>query len=156
MIRGVLPVPRKSLFMRVMAVVAMISYLFHGGQLRYGAVLDGLGYITTMLPWPDAVAIIYALLHKLGPRFALEPAGWHFVQRLLVNLLPLTVGRVDVDPLCQLVCLALLLSRNTTDRITKVSAINTLVAEWHNRTQATLYLTHPKADSQSHAHHSQK
>jgi hypothetical protein len=154
MIRGVLPIPRKSLFMRVMAVVAMISRLFHGGQLQYGAVLDGLGYIAIMSPWPDAVAIIYALLHELGPSFALEPAGWHFVQRLLADLLPLTVGRVDVDPLCQLVRLTLL-SRNSTNRTIKVSAINTLVAEWDNKTQVTLYHTHPKGNNQFHAHHSQ-
>lgn len=155
MIRGVLPIPRKSLFMRVMAIVAMISHLFHSGQLQYGAVLNGLGYIAIMSPWPDAVAIIYALLHELGPRFALEPAGWHFVQHLLANLLPLTVGRVRVDPLCQLVCRTLLLSRNITDRIAKVSAIDTLVAEWHNRTQVTLYHTRPKGNNQFHAHRSQ-
>lgn len=105
MIRGVLPAPRENLFMRVMAVVAMISHLFRGGQLQYDTALDGLGYVAMMSPWPDAVAIIYALLHELGPKFALEQAGWHFTQRLLAELFPLTVRRVHVDTLCQLVCI---------------------------------------------------
>ncbi|KAF8136760.1 hypothetical protein EV363DRAFT_1211811, partial [Boletus edulis] len=133
--RGVLPIHRKNLFMRVMTVVAMIAYLFHGGQLQYGAVLDCLGCIATMSPWPDALAVIYAFLHKLGPNFALEQAGWHFVRRLLAELFPLTVGRVHVDPLCQL-----------------VSAINTLVAEWHNSTQVTLYHTSSSENNQFHAY----
>lgn len=98
---------RKNLFMRVMSVVVMTSYLFHGGQLRCYAVLDGLGYVAAMLPWSDPVAVMYALLCRLGPNFALEPAAWHFFQRLLTELLPLSVGRVPMDPLCQLVCLAL-------------------------------------------------
>ncbi|KAF8557296.1 hypothetical protein OG21DRAFT_1601751 [Imleria badia] len=124
-----LPVPRKNLFMRVMTVVAMTSYLFHGGQLRYGTVLNGLGYIARMAPWQDAVAVVYAFLHELGPNFALEQAGWHFVQRLLAELFPLTEGRSHVDPLCQL-----------------VSAINVLVEEWHNKAQVTLYHTRPKGN----------
>lgn len=93
--------------MRLMAVVAMISHLSRGGQLQYGAALDGLWYVATMSPWPDAVAVIYALLHELGPNFALEQAGWYFIQRLLADLFPLTVGRVRVDPLCQLVCVTI-------------------------------------------------
>ncbi|KAI9570468.1 hypothetical protein HD554DRAFT_2170075 [Boletus coccyginus] len=109
-IHGVFPVPRKNLFMRVMAAIAMISSLFHGGQLQYRVILHGFEYIAIMSPWPDSVAVIYGLLHKLGPRFALERAGWHFIQHLIADLSPLTVGRVHVDPLCQLVCLALLLS----------------------------------------------
>ncbi|KAG8217859.1 hypothetical protein J3R82DRAFT_6025 [Butyriboletus roseoflavus] len=135
--RGALPIPRENLFMRVMAVVAMISHLFRSGQLQFGTALNGLGYIAMMSPWPDAVAIIYALLHELGPRFALEQPGWHFIQRLLADLFPLTMGRVRVHPLCQL-----------------VTAINTLVAEWHNRTRVTLYHTFPKGNNQFHAHHS--
>lgn len=101
--------PRENLFMRMIAVVAMISHLFRGGQLQCGAVLDGLGYVAMMSPWPDAVAVIYALLHELGPKFALEQAGWRFIQRLLIELFPLTVGRVHVDPLCQLVCATIII-----------------------------------------------
>jgi len=134
--------------MRVMAAVAMISSLFHGGQLQYRVILHGFEYIAIMSPWPDSVAIIYALLHKLGPRFALERAGWHFVQHLLADLFPLTVRRVHVDPLCQLVCLTLLLPRSTTEKVTKVFAINSLVVEWHNRTQVTLYHTYPQGNKQ--------
>lgn len=98
--------------MRVMAVVAMIGHLFRSDQLQYSTALNGLEYLATMSPWPDAVAIIYALLHELGPRFALEQAGWHFIQRLLADLFALTVVRVRVDPLCQLVCLTIIVVRN--------------------------------------------
>ena len=139
----------------MMTAVAMTSYLFRGGQLRYGTILDGLGYIARMSPWQDAVAVVYALLHELGPNFALEPAGWHFVHRLLAQLFPLTEGRSHVDPICQLVRSALLLSRNTTNTIAKVSAINALVVEWHNRAQVTLYHTQPGGNSQSRAYHAQ-
>lgn len=103
--------PRQNLFMRVMAVVAMISHLFHGGQLQHGVALNSLSYIAALSPWPDAIAIIYALLHELGPKFAFAQAGWHFIRCLLAKLVPLTVDRVHVDPLCQLVHPALLLSR---------------------------------------------
>lgn len=90
-----------------MTVVTMISYLFQGGILRHGAVLGGVRCIATMAPWLDAVAVIYAFVHELGPNFALEQAGLHFVQRLLAELLPLTVRRLHSDPLCQLVCFTL-------------------------------------------------
>lgn len=96
--------------MRVMAVVRMIGHLFHSDQFQYGAALNALRYVATMLPWPDAVAIIYALLHELGPKFGLEQPGQRFVQCLLAELLPLAVCRVHADPLCQLVRLTLLFS----------------------------------------------
>lgn len=89
--------------MQVMSVIAMISHLYRAGLFQHGAALKGMKHIATMVPWPDAVAVIYAFMHKLGPQFALEPAGWRFVQHLLAEILPLTANRVPFDPICQLV-----------------------------------------------------
>ncbi|KIJ16778.1 hypothetical protein PAXINDRAFT_98583 [Paxillus involutus ATCC 200175] len=120
----VLPLPRENLLVRVMAVITMIGHLFRGGQLQYGGALAGLEYLAAFMPLPDAVAAIYTLLLQLGPKFATEEKGWHFLHHLFAKLSKFTLGRLPVDPICQL-----------------VFAINTLVEEWQNSLRTTLYRT---------------
>ncbi|KIK98710.1 hypothetical protein PAXRUDRAFT_9360 [Paxillus rubicundulus Ve08.2h10] len=119
-----LPLSRESLLVRVMAIITMIGHLFRGGQLRHGDALAGLEYLATFMPLPDAVATTYTLLLSLGPKFATEENGWHFLHHLFAKLSKFTLGRLPLDPICQL-----------------VFAINTLVEEWQSSLRTTLYHT---------------
>ncbi|KAF8843567.1 hypothetical protein BDN67DRAFT_964026 [Paxillus ammoniavirescens] len=116
----VLPLPRENLLVRVVAIITIMGHLFRGGQLQHRGALAGLEQLAAFMPLPDAAAAIYALLLQLGPKFATEENGWHFLRHLVAELSRFTLGRLPVDPICQL-----------------VFAISTLVEEWQRRT--TLY-----------------
>ncbi|KAF9246159.1 hypothetical protein BU15DRAFT_70275 [Melanogaster broomeanus] len=119
-----LPLSRENILTRVVAIITIIGHLFRGSQLPYGGALAGLEYFAGFTPLPQAVATIYALLLRLGPEFAIQAKGCHFIRCLLAKLSQFTVGRLPVDPLCQL-----------------VFAINALVEEWQRSTRTTLYHT---------------
>ncbi|KIJ69030.1 hypothetical protein HYDPIDRAFT_23894 [Hydnomerulius pinastri MD-312] len=119
-----IPLPRENLLARVVAMITMLGHLFRGGHLQHAGALVALEDLAAFAPLPDAVATIYALLLQLGPKFAIQGPGWHFLHGLLAKLTQFTVGRVPVDPLCQL-----------------VFAMKTLAEEWQSSAHTTLYHT---------------
>lgn len=100
---GCCPSP-KPVHVRVVAVITIISHLFHGTQFRYSAAFNSLKHVNTTLD--PAIAIVYALLHELEPKLSLERDRWRFINCPLAKPTPLTVTRLPADPVHQLVRLA--------------------------------------------------
>ncbi|KAH7929722.1 hypothetical protein BV22DRAFT_106013 [Leucogyrophana mollusca] len=117
----VAPRHRRSLLLRVISILTMLSHLFRAGAIQRQPILRTLGFLSDFIPRHDAIASIYTFLLQLG--FSVYAnVGIPFIRDIIARLDSHITRLVPSDPVVQLVL-----------------ALKFLVGEWH-KTQFTLSL----------------